>query len=645
MPSRIEDYAIIGDLETAALVSKDGSIDWLCWPRFDSPACLSALLGDPENGRWQIAPAGPVKRISRHYRPSTLVLETEFETDEGNVTVIDFMPPRERHSDLVRLVRGTRGQVKMTMELLLRFDYGSSVPWVHRLDDGTLRAIAGPNMVAFRTTAPIHGENLKTVSDFTVREGETVPFVMTYRPSYQPLPRVIDSQAALAKTERFWRTWCRRSTYRGPYSEAVERSLITLKAMTYWPTGGILAAVTTSLPEKIGGERNWDYRYCWIRDAALSLWVLMGAGYYEEAAAWQDWLLRAVAGSPSQVQIMYGLAGERQLTEMELKWLSGFENSKPVRIGNAASEQFQLDLYGEIAGVLHQARSGGLPVHEAGVALEWRLLEHLESVWREPDEGIWEVRGGRQQFTHSKAMAWLAFDYAIKSCEQFGLKCPAERWTRLRQEIHDDVCHHGFDPEIGSFVQSYGSKHVDANLLMLAKMGFLPPTDPRIIGTVHAIETRLLRNGLILRYDTEKVDDGLPPGEGAFLACTFWLIDNYLLLGRHEEAKQLFERLISLRNDVGLLAEEFDVGSGRMIGNFPQAFSHVALVNSALNLTRKLGPSLDGKQSAGKKTRERVKVRARLESERSPRPEPITAPHGEPAPRDDSTDSLREKRN
>lgn len=628
MPSRIEDYALIGDLETAALVAKDGSVDWLCWPRFDSPACMAALLGDPLHGRWKIAPAGEIRSSKRSYRPSTLILETSFETPTGAATVIDFMPPREKHSDLVRVVRCSRGQVKMEMELVLRFDYGASIPWVQSLHDGTLRAIAGPNMVVLRTPVPTHGENLKTVAEFTVHEGESVPFVLTYSPSHLSLPRVLDWKTALRKTEGFWTGWCRCSKYRGPWRDVIERSLITLKAMTYWPSGGILAAVTTSLPERVNGDRNWDYRYCWIRDAALSLWVLMGAGYYEEAAAWQDWLLRAIAGSAEQVQIMYGLAGERQLTEMELPWLPGFEHSKPVRIGNAASEQFQLDLYGEIAAVLHQARSGGLPVHEAGVALEWRLLEHLETIWRRPDEGIWEVRGGRQQFTHSKAMVWFAYDRAIQSCQQFGLKAPVERWSKLRDEIHADICAHGFNAELNSFVQVYGTQHLDASLLMLGKMGFLPPSDPRIAGTVAAIEKHLMSDGLVLRYDTEKTKDGLPPGEGCFLACSFWLIDNYLLLGRHDEAKKLFERLIALRNDVGLLAEEYDVRGGRMLGNFPQAFSHVALVNSALNLSGKLGPMLDGEPAKGARQPARAKVRRRLARERTPRQDPVFTPHG-----------------
>jgi GH15 family glucan-1,4-alpha-glucosidase len=628
MASRIEDYALIGDLETAALVSKEGSVDWLCWPRFDSGACFASLLGAPDHGRWKIAPATAIKRTTRKYRASTLILETEFETEEGAVTVIDFMPPRDKQSDLVRIVRCTRGKVRMEMELLIRFDYGSSVPWVMSLPDGSLRAIAGPNMTLLRTPVPTHGENLKTVADFTMKEGESVPFVLTYLSSFLPLPKPLNAESALRKTERFWFAWTRRSKYRGPWRDVVERSLITLKAMTYWPTGGIVAAVTTSLPEKLGGERNWDYRYCWIRDAVITLWVFMAAGYYEEAAAWQDWLLRAVAGSPNQVQIMYGLAGERQLTEMVLGWLPGYENSKPVRIGNAASEQFQLDLFGEIATVLHQARKGGLPVNEPGMALEWKLLEHLEKVWREPDEGIWEVRGGRKQFVHSKAIAWLAFDRAIQSCEDFRLKAPVDHWRAIRQEIHDEVCRHGYDPDLGSFVEAYGSKNVDANLLLLGKVGFLEPSDPRLEGTVRLIEKELLRDGLVSRYDTHAVQDGLPPGEGAFLACSFWLIDNYLLLGRHDEAVQLFERLIQLQNDVGLLSEEFDPRDHRMLGNFPQAFSHVALVNSAINITRKLGRNLKSLKPAAKrasKKPKKPKVPRPVLVQSSPKPQPVFA--------------------
>jgi GH15 family glucan-1,4-alpha-glucosidase len=587
MPCPIEDYALIGDCETAALVGKDGSIDWLCWPRFDSGACFSAILGTPEHGRWKLAPTTSATEVSRQYRKGTLILETEFETEHGTVVIIDFMPLREKQSDLVRLVRGRRGEVRMEMELSLRFDYGHSVPWVTRLDDRSLRAIAGANMVVLRTSAPIHSENLKTVSEFTIKDGETVSFVLTYSASHLALPKAINVERALEKTEAFWRKWTSRCTYEGTWIEPVERSLITLKALTYGPTGGILAAPTTSLPERLGGERNWDYRFCWLRDASFSLWALMKAGYFDEASAWQDWLLRAVAGSPEQVQILYGLGGERLLPERELNWLPGYEGSKPVRIGNAASEQLQLDLYGELAGALHQARKGRLPRNQPGIELERELLEHLEKIWREPDEGIWEVRRSRRHFTHSKVMAWVAFDRAIKSWEQFGLKGPVERWRAVRQEIHDDVCHSGFDSNLGSFVQCYGSKDLDASLLMIAKTGFLPASDARVAGTVRAIEQHLIRDGFVLRYNTQEADDGLILGEGAFLACSFWLADNYVLLGRVNEAKQLFEKLLRLRNDVGLLSEEYDVGEKRLVGNFPQAFSHVALVSTALGLGSK----------------------------------------------------------
>jgi GH15 family glucan-1,4-alpha-glucosidase len=585
LPSLIEDYAIIGDCETAALVSKEGCIDWLCWPRFDSPACFAILLGGPENGRWKIAPVASPKNTTRRYRPGTLILETTFETEQGSVEIIDFMPLRGEHSHLVRLVHGLHGEVSMRMELSLRFDYGRSVPWVTRLDDGTLRAIAGPNMTVLRTTAEMRGENLHTVSDFTVKRGETIPFVMTYGDSHLPVPARIDPYEALIKTEEFWRDWTSKCSYRGPWEEAVGRSLITLKALTYWPTGGIIAAPTTSLPEDLGGVRNWDYRFCWLRDASFTLWVLMEAGYYEEAGDWQNWLLRAAAGSPDQLQAMYALRGERQLNEWEVNWLPGYENSRPVRVGNAAAEQLQLDTYGEIASVLHQAEAGGLPRNEPGVALQRALLKHLEKIWREPDEGIWEVRSGRRQFTHSKVMAWVAFDRAVRNAEKFGFEGPVERWRELRKEIHDDVCANGFDPELGSFVQSYGSKQLDASLLIMPKTGFLPPSDPRILGTIRAIESELMCDGFVLRYKTEETKDGLPPGEGVFLPCSFWLADAYALTGRYAEAKQLFERLIQLLNDVGLLSEEYDVGRKRMLGNFPQAFSHVALVNTALLLS------------------------------------------------------------
>ena len=597
MPSRIEDYALIGDCETAALVGCDGSIDWLCWPRFDSSACFAALLGTPENGRWLLAPAGEIKRTSRRYRDNTLILETRFETADGEATVIDFMPLRRKHSDLVRLVQGNRGKVRMRMELVLRFDFGRSVPWVTRMDDGALRAIAGPNMALLHTPATFSGEDLKTVAEFTVAEGQSVPFQLSYRASHESLPQAIDAETALRQTEHFWQQWISQCTYRGPCPEAVRRSLITLKALTYRPTGGIIAAPTTSLPEKLGGQRNWDYRYCWLRDATLTLLILMDTGYYSEAAEWQNWLLRAVAGSPDQVQIMYGLGGERQLTEWEIPWLAGYQGAKPVRTGNAAAEQLQLDIYGEIASALHHARAGRLRRNEPGIELEKTLLGHLEKIWQEPDEGIWEIRGPRQQFTHSKVMAWVAFDRAVKSCEQFGINGPVDHWREMRQMIHDDVCRKAYDEKLGSFVQSYGSKVLDSNLLVIATSGFLPPSDPRLKGTVRAIEKKLMRDGFVLRYDTGKVDDGLPPGEGVFLACSFWLAETYALLGRHDDACRLMERLLGLRNDVGLLAEEYDVKAHRLVGNFPQAFSHVGVVSAAMRIASCARESKHSKQT------------------------------------------------
>jgi GH15 family glucan-1,4-alpha-glucosidase len=586
MASRIEDYAMIGDCETAALVGRDGSLDWLCLPRFDSGACFAALLGTPEHGRWLLAPASPAIRVTRRYRSDTLILETEFHTEQGSATLIDFMPLREGHPHLVRLVRGDRGEVQILMELILRFDYGDLVPWVSRLEDGTLRALAGPSMVVLRTPAPLRGEDLKTVSEFTVKAGETVPFVLTHGPSHLPVPEKIDAQEALRCTDEFWKKWISGCTYRGPYDEIVRRSLITLKALTYWPTGGITAAATTSLPEKIGGPRNWDYRYCWLRDATLTLQVLRDSGFDEEAQDWRDWMVRAAAGSPDKVQIMYGLGGERRLKEWELDWLPGYEGSKPVRVGNAAVEQLQLDVYGEIAGVMHHARKGELSEHEHGIELEWALLDHLEKIWREPDEGIWEVRGSRQQFTHSKVMAWVAFDSAIKSCEQFGLKGPLDRWRAVRQEIHEDVCRDGFNPMLGSFVQFYGSNNLDASLLLIPRVGFLPASDYRVQGTIRSIEQKLIRDAFVMRYDTHETDDGLPPGEGVFLPCSFWLADAYALAGRRNDAKNLFERLLKVVNDVGLISEEYDPEGKRLVGNFPQAFSHVALVNTALTLSR-----------------------------------------------------------
>ncbi len=586
MASRIEDYALLGDCETAALVSREGSIDWLCWPRFDSDACFAALLGTPEHGRWLIAPADAEARITRRYRGDTLILETDFETADGAVTVIDFMPPRDQASDVVRIVVGRRGRVVMRTELVIRFGYGCAVPWVTRLEDGTLRAIAGPDMLHLRTPVELCGRNLTTVGDFTVETGERVPFVLTYAPSCDPTPDPVDAEQALGDTERFWRDWIGRCKYDGPWAEAVRRSLVTLKALTYSPTGGIVAAATASLPEQLGGIRNWDYRFCWLRDSTFTLQALMNAGYYDEANAWRGWLLRATAGRPEQLQIMYGLAGERRLMEWEADWLPGYEGARPVRIGNAASTQLQLDVYGELMDALHQARRGGLGANDTGWQLQRSLLAHLETVWDQPDEGIWETRGGRQRFTFSKVMAWVAVDRAIKSAEQFAMDGPVERWKDLRRRIHQDVCANGYDREMGSFVQSYGSKLVDASLLLLPVVGFLPAHDPRIAGTVAAVERQLLKDGFVKRYDTGRVEDGLPPGEGSFLACSFWLVDAFVLQGRRDEATALFERLLALRNDLGLLSEEYDAQAGRLVGNFPQAFSHIALINSAINLSR-----------------------------------------------------------
>ena len=589
MPARIEDYALLGDCETAALVSRDGSIDWLCWPRFDSAACFAALLGDAQNGRWQIAPEGN-SRIRRRYREGTLVLETEFETDTGVITLIDFMPLRGRNSDLVRLVQGKRGLVNVQMELIIRFDYGRTIPWVTRREDGTTVAIAGPHMLALRSTAPLHGEDLKTISRFAVKEGDSVPFQLIYGPSHLSVPEPVDPDQALVETEDWWRKWSSRCTYDGPWSDAVQRSLITLKALTYQPTGGVLAAATTSLPEALGGSRNWDYRFCWLRDATFTLFALMKAGYYEEARDWRNWLVRTVAGSPNQVQILYGAAGERQFLEWEVPWLSGYQGSTPVRVGNAAAGQLQLDVYGEIANVLHQARVGHVPEYEPAIELQRALTDHLEQTWQKPDHGIWEFRGKQRHFTHSKVMAWVAFDRMIRSSEQFGLDGPLDRWRAVRDQIHAEVCNRGFDKTLGSFVQSYGSKEVDASLLLIPIVGFLPSSDPRVLGTVRQIENHLLWNGFVRRYDTSRADDGLPPGEGAFLACTFWLADNYILMGRYDEARTLLTRLMGLRNDVGLLAEEYEPERRCLLGNFPQAFSHVALLNTVLNLGRARSP-------------------------------------------------------
>jgi GH15 family glucan-1,4-alpha-glucosidase len=591
MTVSIADYALIGDCETAALVSRDGSIDWLCWPRFDSDACFAALLGSPDNGRWRIAPKAEQFRVSRRYRDDTLILETRFETEQGAARLIDFMPLRNGTSDLMRLVIGETGQLTMCMELVIRFEYGRVVPWVTRLPDQTLRAIAGPDMLLLRTPIALRGENFKTVGEFTVTAGETVSFTLVHAPSHLPPPKPTDPQSALVATQKYWREWADHYEHDGPYQKAVTRSLITLKALTFAPTGGIVAAPTTSLPEWIGSVRNWDYRFCWLRDATLTLLAFMNAGYYEEAAAWREWLLRAVAGRPEQAQIMYGVAGERRLVEWDASWLPGFRNSKPVRIGNVAHSQLQLDVFGEVMDALHQARRGGIDKSDDAWAVQTAFLKHLESQWIEPDEGIWEVRSGRRHFTYSKVMAWVAFDRAIKSAEEFKLDGPLERWHEIRTLIHANVCSKGYDPGQQSFVQSYGSKELDASLLLIPTVGFLPPEDPRVIGTVAAIERRLLVDGFVLRYDTARCDDGMPPGEGVFLACSFWLVDAYVILGRLDDAQALFKRLAALCNDVGLLSEEYDPASGELLGNFPQAFSHVALVNSAFNLTRASKPA------------------------------------------------------
>lgn len=591
MPGRIEDYGLIGDCETAALVGRDGSIDWLCWPRFDADACFAALLGDPTNGRWKIAPSDTSATSSWRYRADSLILETDHRTAVGSVRVTDFMPPRDDTPNLVRLVTGLSGEVEMTCEIILRFGYGSIVPWVSRLDDGGLSATAGPDRVVLHAPVQLTARDMTTVADFTVKAGQTVAFVLTYGPSHLSPPVAIDPHKALVETEAFWRDWSARGDVSGPYAEAIRRSLITLKALTHAPTGGVVAAPTTSLPEQLGGVRNWDYRFCWVRDATLTLLALMNAGYFEEAAAWRDWLLRAVAGSPEQMQIMYGLAGERRLTEWIVDWLPGYENAKPVRIGNGAHDQFQLDVYGELMDALHQARKGGLEESEPAWALQKVLVRHVEGAWEKPDDGLWEVRGARRHFTFSKVMAWVAIDRAVKSVEQFGLDGDVAHWRRLRQHMHDQICARAFDPVRGVFTQAYGRPELDASLLLLAEVGFLTADDPRFRATVEAVERDLLRDGFLLRYDTGAADDGLPPGEGAFLACSFWLVDAWLMIGRHEDAQALFERLIAVRNDLGLLAEEFDPRANRLCGNYPQAFSHIGLINAAFNLSRAAKPT------------------------------------------------------
>lgn len=590
MASRIEDYAMIGDCQTVALVGKDGSIDWLCLPRFDSGACFAALLGTPENGRWQIVPVGDIRRVSRRYRPGTLILETEFETDTGTVALIDSMPLRSVASDVLRIVACRKGHVAMKMELIARFDYGAVVPWVRRSRDG-IWAIAGPDALHLHSSVPVQNENFRTLADFTVTAGERAHFTLTWHPSHLPEPPRRDSERSLQETEDWWHAWSGRCTYEGRWREPVLRSLITLKALTYAPTGGLVAAPTTSLPEHLGGVRNWDYRYCWIRDATFTLYALMEGGYLDEARSWRDWLVRAVAGKPAEMQIMYGVAGERRLTELTLPWLAGYEDSRPVRIGNAASNQHQLDVYGEVMDALHLARSRGLSHDSDSWRVQKELMDFLESDWQRPDEGIWEVRGPQRHFTHSKVMAWVAADRAVKAVEQFSLDGPVAKWRQLRQDIHDQVCREGFDPQLNAFVQHYGSGTLDASLLMIPLVGFLPATDPRMVGTVAAIERRLVRHGFVDRYATVPEVDGLPAGEGVFLICSFWLADNLALQGRQAEARQLFERLLALCNDVGLLSEEYEPETGRHLGNFPQALSHIGLINTARNLSEHGGPA------------------------------------------------------
>jgi len=580
MPLPIENYALIGDCHTAALVGKDGSIDWLCLPRFDSGACFAALLGDPGHGRWLLGPAGRVRRVQRRYRNGSLILETEVETAQGSARIIDFMPLSDRRWDIARIVEGLSGRVDMRMELIVRFDYGSLVPWVHREGD-ILLFTAGPDTLELTSSVPVVGENMKTVARFRVSAGHSESFVLNYRPSHVDTQPAIDAARALRDTGRLWREWSRRCRYRGRWRASVVRSLITLKALTYKPTGGMIAAPSTSLPERAGGVRNWDYRYCWLRDATFTLNALLLAGYEEEAGAWREWLLRAVAGSPKDLQILYGVTGVRRLDEYEVAWLPGYKGAAPVRIGNAAARQFQLDVYGEVMDTLHLARAAGLAPEPEAWKVQVALLKHLESHWKLPDEGLWEVRGPRRHFTHSKVMAWVAFDRAIKDAERDGLEGPIQHWKKLRAAIHAQVCKKGFDARRNSFVQCYGSKHLDASLLLIPQVGFLPAEDPRVVGTIAAIEQGLVTDGLVSRYSTTTHVDGLPPGEGAFLPCSFWLADSYVLTGRRAEAKALFERLLALSNDVGLFAEEYDVRAKRMRGNFPQALTHMALVNTA----------------------------------------------------------------
>jgi GH15 family glucan-1,4-alpha-glucosidase len=596
MSKPIEDYGYIGNMLSGALVARDGSMDWLCLPRFDSDACFAALLGTPEHGYWRISPAGEIRKSSRRYLPHTPILETTFETESGKATLVDFMPLSNdpEKVDVVRLVRGVSGRVSMRMEFTLRFGYGKTIPWVRRRDYG-IHAVAGPDAVELVTPVPLHGENMHTIAEFDVKEGEAVPFTLAYHPLHREPHFISDAQIRLKRTVAWWEEWiriCQLSEFENSeWKDAVERSLVTLKALSYRPSGGIVAAPTTSLPEEFGGIRNWDYRYCWIRDATLTLYALMNAGYFDEAGAFREWMLRAAAGAPDQMQIMYGISGERRLTEIELPWLPGYENSSPVRIGNGAADQIQIDVFGELMDALHAARKSQLGPSQEAWRFQQALLSRLEGLWRDPDEGIWEVRGGRKHFVHSKMMAWVAFDRAVKAVEQYGSSGPVEKWRALRDEIHGEVLTRGYDSKRNTFVQYYDGTALDASLLLMAEVGFLPPEDPRFRGTVEAIERELMEDGFVLRYRAEETDDGLTGEEGAFLVCSFWLANAYTMIGRHDDAEALFERLLSLRNDLGLLAEEYHPRLRRQLGNFPQGFSHIGLVNTAYNLRRVSGPA------------------------------------------------------
>lgn len=591
----IEDYAFLSNMLSCALVSRDGSIDWLCLPRFDSDACFAALLGDQSNGFWQIVPAGPY-RVTRRYRDGTMILETTFETDTGTATLIDFMPltEDEDHVDLMRVVRGERGHVTMRMEFILRFGYGAVIPWVRRRDFG-LSAVSGPDGLELHTRVALDNENMRTTAEFSVGAGATIPFSLCYHPSHRPRERVVDPDARLKETEAEWRAWVDRGHFAGgrdhPWHEAVQRSLVTLKGLTYRPSGGMVAAATTSLPEEIGGSRNWDYRFCWIRDATLTLYALLSSGYRDEARDWRQWILRAAAGHPRQLQIMYGLAGERRLTEQELPWLPGYENSRPVRIGNAAHAQVQLDVYGELLDTMHAARKYQLGASRDVWAFQKVLLKDLAEKWTLPDEGIWEIRGEKRQFTHSKIMCWVALDRAVKGAEDYGMAGPVAQWRKLRDAIRSDILANGWSEKRKSFVQSYGSDALDASLLVIPLVGFLPPEDPRVVATVDAIRRELTLDGLVRRYRPEEASDGVPGGEGTFLVCSFWMADALSMIGRRGEAHELFEHLLSIRNDLGLLAEQYDAKAKRQLGNFPQAFSHVGIINTANNLVSRSGPA------------------------------------------------------